>query len=49
MTEKTITVRISDELHKEIKIHIAKNGKSLKDYIVELIQKDLHGELGEKK
>lgn len=41
MTEKTITIRISEDLHKTIKIRIAKQGISLKDYLVDLIQKDL--------
>lgn len=41
MVEKTITVRISNDLHKAVKIRIAEQGISLKDYIVGLIQKDL--------
>lgn len=41
ISEKTITVRISEELHKEIKIKIAHDGISLKNYVVSLIQKDL--------
>ncbi|AND84277.1 toxin-antitoxin system HicB family antitoxin [Clostridium tyrobutyricum] len=48
MAEKTITIRIDDNLHKDIKINIAKKGISLKDYIVGLIKKDLYGELGKK-
>lgn len=41
MTEKTITIRISEDLHKTVKIRIAEQGISLKDYLVDLIQKDL--------
>ena len=41
MAEKSITVRISEDLHKTVKIRIAEEGISLKDYIVDLIQKDL--------
>ncbi|WP_214720685.1 toxin-antitoxin system HicB family antitoxin [Exiguobacterium sp. s192] len=41
ISEKTITVRISEDLHKAIKIKIAQEGVSLKDYVVSLIQKDL--------
>lgn len=41
MSEKTITVRVSEDLHKAIKIRIAEEGISLKDYVVQLIQKDL--------
>ena len=41
MAVKTITVRISEDLHKTVKIRIAEEGISLKDYIVDLIQKDL--------
>ena len=42
MTEKTITIRIDEDLHKKIKIHIAQQGLSLKDYIVGLMLKDLN-------
>jgi len=48
VAEKTITIRIDDALHKDIKINIAKRGISLKDYIVQLIKKDLYGEIGKK-
>lgn len=41
MPDKTITIRVSEELHKEIKIKIAHKGVSLKDYILELIENDL--------
>lgn len=43
MAEKTITIRIDDELHKDIKVNIAKKGISLKDYVVGLIKSDLYG------
>lgn len=48
MAEKTITIRIDEELHKDIKVHIAKKGISLKDYLLELIEKDLYGEVDKK-
>ncbi|MGL5087552.1 MAG: toxin-antitoxin system HicB family antitoxin [Clostridium sp.] len=41
MSEKTITIRVSEDLHKEIKIEIAQKGISLKDYVLGLIEKDL--------
>ncbi|MCI8470405.1 MAG: hypothetical protein HFJ35_02775 [Clostridia bacterium] len=41
MSEKVLAIRIDDELQKEVKIHLAKNGISLKDYITNLIQDDL--------
>jgi predicted DNA binding CopG/RHH family protein len=41
INEKTITVRISEDLHKAVKIRIAQEGVSLKDYVVNLIQSDL--------
>ncbi|WP_368929806.1 toxin-antitoxin system HicB family antitoxin [Bacillus pumilus] len=41
MSEKTITIRVSEDLHKAIKIRIAHKEVSLKDYVVDLIQKDL--------
>lgn len=42
--EKTITIRIDENLHKDIKVNIAKKGISLKDYIVQLIAKDLNSD-----
>lgn len=39
--EKTITVRIPEDLHRAIKIKIAQKGVSLKDYLVDLVEKDL--------
>lgn len=38
--EKTITIRIPKDLHRNIKIRAAQKGMSLKDYIVDLVQKD---------
>lgn len=38
---KTLTLRIPEELHKAIKIKIAHEGISLKDYIIALVEKDL--------
>lgn len=49
MAEKTITIRIDDKLHKDIKVNIAKKEISLKDYLVQLIEKDLYGEIGKQK
>lgn len=40
MSEKTITIRIDEELHKKIKIKIAHKGITLKQYIVDLINED---------
>ena len=39
--EKTITIRIDEELHRKIKIKIANEGGKLKEYLVDLIEKDL--------
>ncbi len=41
MSDKTITIRVPEELHRDIKIEIAKRGISLKDYILMLVQKNL--------
>ena len=38
---KNIAFQIDDEFHLKIKLQATKEGKSIKDYIVELIQKDL--------
>ena len=39
--EKTIKIRIYEELHRKIKIKIANEGVKLKEYLVDLIEKDL--------
>jgi len=39
--DKTINFKVDEKLHKLIKVHIAKEGKTLKEYIIELIKKDL--------
>lgn len=41
MTEKSITIRVQEELHKEIKHRIIEKNMTLKDYLLDLIQKDL--------
>lgn len=41
MTEKSITIRVEEELHKEIKHRIIEKNMTLKDYLLDLIQKDL--------
>ena len=41
MSDKVLAIRIDNDLHREIKIHLAKKGISLKDYITALIQQDL--------
>jgi len=38
---KNISFQINDEFHIELKIQSTKEGKSIKDYIIELIKKDL--------
>lgn len=39
--EKTINFRVDEEFYKKIKIRTIEQGKTLKDYIIELIKKDL--------
>ena len=41
MSDKVLAIRMDDELQREVKIHLAKKGISLKDYITNLIQDDL--------
>jgi len=38
---KNIAFQIPDEFHIDIKVQATKEGKSIKDYIIELIKKDL--------
>ena len=39
--EKTINFKVDEELYKQIKIKTVVEGKTLKDYIINLIKKDL--------
>lgn len=48
MPEKTITMRVDEKLHTEIKIKATQKGITIKDYILELVKKDLHGEVEKK-
>lgn len=41
MSEKNIGIKVDAELYKKIKVKIAQEDISLKDYILALIQKDL--------
>ena len=41
MVEKTMAIRINEELHKKIKFRLVEKGMTLKDYIVGLIEEDL--------
>ena len=49
MAEKTITIRVDEELHKAVKMLIAKRGLKLKDYILGLIKDDLAKEAAKEK
>jgi predicted HicB family RNase H-like nuclease len=39
--EKTINFKVNAEFYKQIKVKLAKEGKTLKQYIIELIKNDL--------
>ena len=39
--EKAINFKVDEELYKKIKIKTIEEGKTLKDYVIELIKKDL--------
>ena len=41
MAEKAINFKVDEELYKRIKVKVALEGKTLKDYIIELIKNDL--------
>lgn len=41
MGEKTIAIRIDEELQKKIKFRLAEKGITLKDYIIGLVEEDL--------
>lgn len=38
---KSLTVRISDELHKQLKFKVVAEETTIQDYIVKLIKRDL--------
>ena len=41
MQEKTIAIRVDEELHREIRLRTADLNITLKDYIVSLVKQDL--------
>lgn len=41
MADKTITIRITEDQHREIKVEAAQRDLSVKDYILELVRRDL--------
>lgn len=46
MPEKNIGIKVDAELYKKIKIRIAEEGITLKEYILNLIEKDLSSDKG---
>ncbi len=38
---KGITIRVEPEFHQEIKIHAIQEGKTIQEYVLELVKKDL--------
>ena len=42
--EKTINFKVSEELYKQIKVKVALEGMTLKDYVIKLITEDLEKE-----
>lgn len=40
-TIKTVTLRLSDELHKQVKLLTVNEEKTIQDYITQLIENDL--------
>lgn len=38
---KAITVKLSEELHKELKIRLVEEGRTFNDYLVSLIEADM--------
>ena len=41
MPERNLAIKVDDEMFKKIKVRIALEGKTLKEYLLELIEKDL--------
>ena len=42
MAEKGINIKVNEDLYKEIKFRALELNKTLKDYILDLIKKDLN-------
>lgn len=42
--KKSMTVRLTEQEFKEVKIKLINDGKSFQDYVIELIKKDMKGE-----
>lgn len=38
---KSLTIRMDEELHKQVKIKAVKDGTTIQDYILRLIREDL--------
>lgn len=38
---KTITIRMDEDLHKNLKLKTVKNGKTIQDHVIKLIEEDL--------
>jgi hypothetical protein len=41
LARKTTSIKIEEELWKNVKIHCIKNSKEISDYLEELLKKDL--------
>lgn len=41
MPDKTLAIRIEEDLYKKIRIRLAEKGMTLKNYIINLIENDL--------
>ena len=41
MQEKTITIKVTEEQHRKIKVESALCGMTVKDYLLGLVEKDL--------
>lgn len=41
MADKAINIKIDDQLYKQIKIKVATEDLTIKDYIIKLVEKDL--------
>jgi predicted DNA binding CopG/RHH family protein len=42
MSDKAINIKVDEQLYKQVKIKVATEDITIKDYIIKLIQKDLN-------
>ena len=48
ISEKTLAIRVDEDFYKKVKLRLAENGMTLKNYFVELVENDIKSTAAEK-